>query len=273
MFAPIDGRIGELKVKLGNLVGETGATELVNIQQLDPMGLDLFPAARNLPVATALQQRGGIAVDVFVEGERPHTHPGKTIFVDNKVDTQTSTFLVRAEVPNPDGSILPGQYIKATAIIGQYVDAIVVPEQAVLEGQEGPHVFVVDAANEVGVVKVNPIDDYQGLRVLESGLTAGQRVIVEGIQLVRPGQTVAVEEDAFEKYQHTAPPSLNADPRFSSKVSQLPGVANQAPDAGPPDKTPEPALKKPEPESKTSSPDPKAKPDRGAAGPIKRQAR
>ena len=56
---------------------------------------------------------------------------------------------MRAEVPNPDGSILPGQYIKATLTIGKYVDAIVVPEQAVLEGQEGPHVFVVDAANKV----------------------------------------------------------------------------------------------------------------------------
>ena len=57
MFAPIDGRIGELKVKLGNLVGDTGSTELVNLQQLDPMGLDLLPAARNLPVATAFKKR------------------------------------------------------------------------------------------------------------------------------------------------------------------------------------------------------------------------
>ena len=76
-------------------------------------------------------------VNVTVEGERRHPHVGKTIFIDNQVDTQTSTFLVRAEVPNPDGSILPGQYIKATVTVGEYVDAVVVPEQAVLEGQEG----------------------------------------------------------------------------------------------------------------------------------------
>ena len=156
MIAPIDGRIGELKVKLGNLVGDNGDTELVNLQQLDPMGLDLRPAARNLPIATALQAKGGIPVNVAVEGERPHPHVGKTLFVDNQVDTQTSTFLVRADIPNPDGAILPGQYIKGTAVIGEYVDAIVVPEQAVLEGQEGPRVYVVDAASKVQVKKVRP---------------------------------------------------------------------------------------------------------------------
>jgi membrane fusion protein, multidrug efflux system len=267
MFAPIDGRIGELKVKLGNLVGDTGSTDLVNLQQLDPMGLDLRPAARNLPIATALQAKGGIDVDVAVEGERPHTHIGRTIFIDNQVDTQTSTFLVRALVPNPDGSILPGQYIKASVIIGEYVDAIVVPEQAVLEGQEGTRVYVVDAANKVESVKVEPVDDYQGLRVLESGLEAGQRVIVDGIQLVRPGQQVQVEEEApLERFEHTAPPSFNADPRFTSKVSRLPGIDNQSPDV-------EPAAKKAAPESKKSTPDTKAEPDQGSSAPIEKKAR
>jgi membrane fusion protein, multidrug efflux system len=267
MFAPIDGRIGELKVKLGNLVGDNGATDLVNLQQLDPMGLDLRPAARNLPIATALQAKGGIDVEVTVEGERPHTHVGRTIFIDNQVDTQTSTFLVRASVPNPDGSILPGQYIKASVIIGEYVDAIVVPEQAVLEGQEGTRVYVVDAANKVQSVKVEPVDDYQGLRVLASGLESGQRVIVDGIQLVKPGQQVEVEEEApMERFEQTAPPSFNADPRFTSKVSRLPGIDNQSQHA-------EPAAKKVAPESKKSTPRTKAEPDQGSKAPIEKKAR
>jgi membrane fusion protein, multidrug efflux system len=281
MFAPIDGRIGELKVKLGNLVGDTGATELVNLQQLHPMGIDLRPAARNLPIATAIQAKGGIDVEVTVEGERPHTHVGRTIFIDNQVDTQTSTFLVRAEVPNPDGAILPGQYIKASVIVGEYVDAIVVPEQAVLEGQEGTRVYVVDAANKVESVKVNPVDDYGGLRVLESGLEAGQRVIVEGIQLVRAGQEVDVEKEApMERFEHAAPPSFNADPRFTSKVSRLPGIANQSPDAepaakkaGPESKKAKPEPNNSEPESKKSTPDTKAGPDQGSSAPPEKKAR
>jgi membrane fusion protein (multidrug efflux system) len=273
MFAPIDGRIGELKVKLGNLVGDTGSTDLVNLQQLDPMGLDLLPAARYLPVATSLQDQGGIAVNVAIEGERPHPHVGKTIFVDNKVDIETGTFLVRADVPNPDGSILPGQYIKASIIIGKYVDAIVVPEQSVLEGQEGTRVYVVDADKKVQSVKVVPVDDYQGLRILESGLAAGQMVIVDGIQFVKPGQTVKVEEVPLEKFQHSGPPSFSADPRFSSKVSQLPGVDIEPSGAEPEDKKAAPESKKAEPESKKAAPESKkAEPESKKAEPESKKS-
>jgi multidrug efflux pump subunit AcrA (membrane-fusion protein) len=207
MYSPIDGRIGELKVKVGNLVGDTGATELVSIQQLDPMGLDLRPPAVRLPIATRLQEQGGVAIAVAVEGKYQHKYVGKTIFIDNQVDNTTSTFLVRAEVPNPDGSILPGQYITATATIGEY-NAVVVPEQAVLEGQEGPRVYVVDAANKAEVARVKPVDDYQGLRVLESGIEAGQRVIVEGIQLVKPGQIVEPMEVPLDQFRNTTAPIL-----------------------------------------------------------------
>ena len=151
------------------------------------MGLDFRPPARYLPVATALLSRG-LPVSLTVEGDRVHPHVGKAIFIDNTVDSATSTFLMRAEVANPDGSLLPGQYIRAGMTIGEYVDAVVVPEQAVIEGQEGARVYALDARNAVEAVKVKPIDQYRGLRVLESGLEPGRKVIVEGIQLVRPGE-------------------------------------------------------------------------------------
>ena len=105
------------------------------------MGLDFRPPARYLPYATALLSRG-LPVSLTVEGDRVHPHVGKAIFIDNTVDSTTSTFLMRAEVANPDGSLLPGQYIRAGMTVGEYVDAVVVPEQAVVEGQEGARVFV-----------------------------------------------------------------------------------------------------------------------------------
>src|SRR5262249_13270558 len=153
---PITGRIGELKVKVGNLVGDGQATELVTIQQLDPMGIDLRPAARYLPNANVLVPRG-LPFKIVVEGDRPHPHVGKAIFIDNTVDTTTSTFLVRAEAPNPDRSLLPGQYVKAEVKVGEYAGAVVVPEQAVAEGQEGARVFVADAQNKVQAVNVKPL--------------------------------------------------------------------------------------------------------------------
>jgi RND family efflux transporter MFP subunit len=222
MYAPIAGRIGELKVKVGNLVGDAGLTELVTIEQLDPMGLDLRPPARYLPEATALLATG-VAVSLTVEGERRHPHVGKAIFIDNSVDQQTSTFLLRAEVSNPQGTLLPGQYVKATMTVGQYVDAVVVPEQAVLEGQEGTRVFVVDGDNKVDVAKVKGVDSYKGLRVLDSGLEAGQRVIVEGVQLVRQGQKVKAEPATLEKFMNEEAPPLPGDLRFNSRVSRVPG--------------------------------------------------
>ena len=228
MFAPIAGRIGELQVKVGNLVGDAGLTELVTIEQLDPMGLDVRPPARYLPRATELLPTG-VAISLTVEGEHRHPHTGKAIFIDNKVDEQTSTFLLRAEVANPQGTILPGEYIKATMIVGEYADAVVVPEQAVLEGQEGTRVFVIDAQNKVDVAKVSGVDSYRGLRVLEAGLEAGQTVIVEGVQLVRQGQTVKPVAAPLEKFMTQEIAPLAGDSRFNSRLSRLPGRDAPAP--------------------------------------------
>ena len=138
MFAPIDGRIGELKVKLGNLVGDTGADRAGHHPAARPDGTRPS-SGRSLSSDRDRTpgEAGGIAVDVTVEGERPHPHQARPSSSTTRSIRTTSTFLVRAEVPNPDGSILPGQYIKATLTIGEYVDAVVVPEQAVVEGQEG----------------------------------------------------------------------------------------------------------------------------------------
>jgi membrane fusion protein (multidrug efflux system) len=224
MDAPIAGRIGELEVKVGNLVGDGSATELVSIQQLDPMGVDLRPPARYLPNATALLAQG-LPVKLLVEGDRPHPYVGKAIFIDNTVDPTTSTFLVRAEVPNPEGSLLPGQYVRAEIIIGEYAGALLVPEQAVSETQEGSRVFVVDAKNRVEAAKVQPVDHYRGLRVLESGIEPGQRVIVEGIQLVRPGQPVEPTETPLEKYMRESQEPASLDRRFLSPISRLPGLS------------------------------------------------
>ncbi len=269
MFAPIDGRIGELKVKVGNLVGDAGLTELVTIEQLDPMGLDLHPPARYVPEATALLS-AGVTIDLTVEGERRHPHKGKAIFIDNKVDEQTSSFLLRAEVSNPLGTILPGQYLRAMMTVGEYVDAVVVPEESVLEGQEGTRVFVVDASNNVAVAKVRTVDSYRGLRVLESGLEAGQRVIVEGVQLVRAGQTVAPVPAPLEQFISEEVAPLPGDQRFNSRVSRIPGRDNPSQKAET-EKT-HPDNTKRESPSRNST-DPGTRPQAPAAAPAGKEPR
>ena len=185
------------------------------------MGLDLRPPARYLPDRDRAAQAKGLPVSLTVEGERRHPHVGKAIFIDNKVDTQTSTFLVRAEVPNPDGTLLPGEYIRATMTIGEYVDAIVVPEQAVLEGQEG---LACLRRRRRRTRSRSPRSSRStttsGLRVLESGLEAGQKVIVEGIQLVRPGQDVERGRGPARAVPCTTRPAVARPTRASTAGSR-----------------------------------------------------
>jgi membrane fusion protein, multidrug efflux system len=274
MYAPIDGRIGELKVKVGNLVGDAGLTELVTIEQLDPMGLDLRPPARYLPEATELLG-AGVRISLTVEGERMHPHVGKAIFIDNVVDQQTSSFLLRAEVSNPSGTLLPGEFLRATMTVGEYADAVVVPEQAVLEGQEGTRVFVVDSQNKVGVAKVRALDSYRGLRVLESGLEAGQRAIVEGTQLVRQGQTVEAKSVPLESFMTDLLPALPGDPRFNSPISRIPGRpgANQNGTKGK-DSSGKTGGESPKPQApRPKSPDSTTKPPQPATSPAGKQPR
>lgn len=201
LFSPIDGRIGLAEVKLGNLVGPATSggnadyTELAVIRQLDPMGVDMQVSSRHLERVTQLMAQG-LPVEVYrpgLQGEEARRYAGKATVIDNTIDPTTSTFRVQAEVPNSQKALLPGEYVKADVKVGEVKDAVVVPEQAVIESQAGPSVYTVDSQGKAAVAMVKATFIYQGLRVLESGIQPGQKVVVEGLQLVRPGITVKAE--------------------------------------------------------------------------------
>jgi len=116
MSSPIGGRIGQALVKVGNLVGPSSGQdyiELATVQQLDAIGVEIQVSSRYLARVTELI-RDGLIVHVVrpgFEGEQNHPHPGKVNFIDNTIDPSTSTFLTRAEVPNPEKTLLPGESI------------------------------------------------------------------------------------------------------------------------------------------------------------------
>jgi membrane fusion protein (multidrug efflux system) len=206
LSSPIDGRIGFLQVKLGNLVGPaTGTstgdyTELAVVRQLDPMGVDFEVPSRYLDRITRLISQG-LPIEIFrpgLQGEEARRFRGKATIIDNTINPTTSTFRVRGEVANPAKTILPGEYVKSRSQVGEVKDAIVVPEQAVVEAQAGPTVFTVDKQGKVATVGVKASFTYEGLRVIESGLQAGQDVIVEGMQMVRNGITVKTQPAALQ---------------------------------------------------------------------------
>jgi membrane fusion protein (multidrug efflux system) len=200
MYAPLEGRIGEARVKVGNLVGpDSGGggafTDLATIQQLDPMGVDLRLSSRDLDRTTALIE-GGLAVRLIRPGPAgPQEHPyeGRCFFIDNIVDQTTSTFLAKARIPNPGGKLLPGEYVKVRMVVERLENAVVVPALSVVESDSGTIVHVVDAQGKVAVRRVVAGQAYEGLRVITKGLDAGASVIVDGLQMIRPGLPVKTE--------------------------------------------------------------------------------
>jgi membrane fusion protein (multidrug efflux system) len=200
MYAPLNGRIGEARVKVGNLVGpDSGGggamTDLATIQQLDPIGVDLRLSSRDLERTTTLIQ-GGLSVRLIRPGPTgPQEYPfeGRCFFIDNRVDETTSTFLAKASFPNPGGKLLPGDYVKVRMVVERLEDAVVVPAASVIESDSGTIVHVVDAQGKVAVKKVSAGQSFAGLRVITKGIDAGVPVIVEGLQMIRPGLPVKTE--------------------------------------------------------------------------------
>lgn len=200
MVAPISGRIGEAKVKIGNLVGpEAGGggafSELATIQQLDPMGVEVRVSARYLDRAAEWIQRRLTSrlIRPGVDGASEHPQEGEWYFVDNTVDRTTSTFLAKLKVANPRGSILPGEYVRLQSVVDHSEGAVVVPESSVMETEAGPVVYVVDEGGKVAVKRVEAGETYEGVRIVARGLDEGVPVIVEGLQLIRPGIPVKAE--------------------------------------------------------------------------------
>jgi membrane fusion protein, multidrug efflux system len=206
MHAPIDGRIGEARVKVGNLVGpeQSGGgafSELATIQQLDPMGVDLRLSSRDLERTTELTQVG-LPVRLSrpsPTGPKEHPHEGRCYFIDNTVDETTSTFLAKATLPNPGGRLLPGEYVKVRMVVDRLDNVVVVPAPSVMETEEGTVVHVVGKDGKVAIRRVVAGQAYEGLRVISKGLDAGVPVIVEGLQMIRPGLPVKAEPAALTR--------------------------------------------------------------------------
>ncbi len=196
--APISGRIGLAQVTEGALVGQGEATLLATIQQLDPIYVNLTQSSAEL---LRLQQamasgqlksadKGSAKVTLITEDGRPYPQTGKLLFSGLSVDESTGAIAMRAVVSNPDRFLLPGMYARAR--LEQAVDeqAITVPQQAVLRTPDGASVMVVGADGKVAAqsIKTGPV---QGDKwIVNQGLKAGDRVIVEGLQKAKPGATV-----------------------------------------------------------------------------------
>jgi membrane fusion protein (multidrug efflux system) len=196
--APLSGRIGRVHVDEGNLVGGAEETVITTIVQLDPIRMSWSPSERERLDVLRLRkegryvQREEIEVSAVLADGSQHPYPGKLDFVDNTVDPSVGTVRVRAVFPNPDKTLLPGQFARLRILIGRDVPALLVPAQAILEEQGGSSVWVVGADGAVEARAVVPGITSGDQRVIESGLRAGERIVVDNLGKIRRGMKVTI---------------------------------------------------------------------------------
>lgn len=191
--APIAGRIGRALVTEGALVGQGEATPLALIQQIHPLYVNFTQSSTELlRLRKALEagQLKGVGkqaeVQVVMEDGTVYPHAGKLLFSDLAVDPATGTVALRAEVPNPDGFLLPGMFVRVRVQQAVAEQGITVPQRGVQRGPQGAFVMLV----RDGKVEVQPVTTgaAQGdVWVITDGLKGGEQVIVEGLQKVKPG--------------------------------------------------------------------------------------
>ncbi|HXK24810.1 MAG TPA: efflux RND transporter periplasmic adaptor subunit [Myxococcota bacterium] len=206
MRAPIAGRIGRALVDVGNLVGESGQdTVLAHIVQTDPIHVDFAPTERDrLDVlrgaATGEQpaQRDVVPVNLLLGDGTPYPHAGRIDYVDPTVDPTRGTVAVRALLPNPDGVLKPGEFVRVVVVFPDVQNAVLVPQRAVLDQQGGTYVLVVKPDGAVEQRQVALGAAHQGLQQIADGLVSGEQVIVDGVQKARPGQKVVAKAAASE---------------------------------------------------------------------------
>jgi membrane fusion protein (multidrug efflux system) len=188
--APIAGRIGRANVAVGNFVGPASGA-LATIVSQDPIYVG-FPVTQREILAYRKERSNPAEVVVYLQladGSR-YAQPGKINFLDVTVSQGTDTVLVRASFPNPDRTLVDGQLVSVVLEGGTAESAIVVPGQALQLDQAGAFVLVVDNENKVQIRRIE-IGGPRGTNmILRKGLAAGERVVSEGIQRIRPGQVV-----------------------------------------------------------------------------------
>lgn len=217
LVAPISGQIGKSSVTQGALVTANQAEPLATIQQLDPMYVDLAQSSAELlelrreVAAGTLEQSDGVPVTLLLEDGSTYAQQGRLQFADVTVDPGTGSYALRVLVPNPDGLLLPGMYVRAQVDMGQRPQGILAPQQAITRDPKGQAVAMV--VNAEGVVEARVLGASRTLGdqwLVDEGLQAGERVIVEGLQKVRPGMQVRVVEAATSDPQ-SAPSAADVE--------------------------------------------------------------
>jgi len=218
IVSPISGRAGKSTVTQGALVTANQDQALVTVQQLEPVYVDLAQSSSELLQlrkdieAGKVERADGVAVKILLEDGSTYAHEGRLEFADVTVDPGTGSYTLRVRVPNPDNLLLPGMYVRAVVELGVRPDGVLAPQQGIGRDPKGNATAMVvtpEGKVEARVVQASRTIGDQWL--VDSGLAAGDRVIIEGLQKVRPGGDAKAVEAGAAPQEPSAPADAGAD--------------------------------------------------------------
>ena len=197
--APISGRTGSIPVHPGSLVQpniaipgsvtQPRSAVLVSITQINPINIRFTLPERKLSILQQALAKGDVTVNTELDAAGEALIEGRLIFIDNAVDTQSGSILIKAEFPNQNKKLWPGMFVNVVLTPEVIIDALTIPVQAVQTGPENKFLYVIGKDNKVEpkTIIVRLVQD--GIAVVE-GATPGTKIVVEGGQNLRPGSTV-----------------------------------------------------------------------------------
>ncbi len=238
--APISGRIGRTLITEGALVTANDPNPLAIIQQLDPIYVTLSQSSVEMARLREVMGQSGkngvkAKLTLVTEDGRPYPQGGQLLFSEAVVDPQSSSVILRAQFPNPQRTLLPGMYVRVRVEQGVRPGTITVPQQAVMRTVDGSLVMTVDAEGKVAPRPVKTEGAYGTHWIISSGLKAGDTVIVEGLQKVKPGAPVkALPWTAAGPSSAATPPNASGAPAASAATApSAPASPAAAPAAAP----------------------------------------
>jgi len=226
--SPIGGRVGKSNVTQGALVTANQADPLAVVQRLDPIYVDVTQSSAELLALRKAVADGklgrieNLKVDILLEDGTRYPHAGRLAFSEVTVDPSTGSYSLRIVVPNPDGLLLPGMYVRAIVGSGVRSNGVLVPQRGIVRDPKGnASAMVVDAQGKVEARTVQISNAIGNQWLVEAGLAAGDKVIVEGLQKVKPGVAVQVTEEP------ATPPPLPGTPlqRYAPEPGAAPTAA------------------------------------------------
>lgn len=197
--APIDGRVSRAEITVGNVVAAgAAAAPLTTLVSVSPIyaSFDVDEQTYLRHIA-AVRDSANVPVELGLANEDDFAHKGTIDYVDNRMDATSGTIRVRARFDNPDGALVPGLYARVKVGGSSPHEAVMVEDRAIGTDQDKKFVLVVGADNTVQYRAIVPGAEQNGLRVVTSGLEAGERVIVNGTQHARPGTKVTPKRVAM----------------------------------------------------------------------------